>query len=478
MLPPVNWHRSLAYAMSSRWPTRYESDSNPIEFEHPTTDWRHGPSVGIGQTPIGDVDFYDDSDNSDDYEDYDRPVHATSSYPAFPRRPLIDACTNDWKSGSRYYSNSPDRAHDDEDIVQLCIATLKAPKVRRYLLVYCVLFITAFLSWTGIIQPRWREHRELTSALNEGLRLNKGGWFGINVRPQFANMIQLQTLDQKLLPRSGKTEGTHRQRRLVIIGDVHGCKDELVRLLDKVSFDPATDHLIFTGDLLSKGPDSFGVVDLARELGASCVRGNHEDRILLVRRDLNHNMFPETVSKPELGQDGRPIAEVDSHAAIAQALSNEQVEWLQACPVILRVGPIEGMGEVVVVHAGLVPGVELEKQDPSAAMNMRTIELDTHVPSKAHEGMPWTKLWNKHQSLLSTSTSSEANDVMKAPTHHTTVVYGHDARRGLQIDTYTKGLDSSCVKGGKLTAMVISTGGRQKIYQVKCQDHVRPKSKN
>jgi hypothetical protein len=60
--------------------------------------------------------------------------------------------------------------------------------------------------------------------------------------------------------------------------------------------------------------------------------------------------------------------------------------------VILRVGPIEGMGEVVVVHAGLVPGVDLENQDPSAAMNMRTLDPETRVPSSSASGTHWAEV--------------------------------------------------------------------------------------
>jgi hypothetical protein len=51
------------------------------------------------------------------------------------------------------------------------------------------------------------------------------------------------------------------------------------------------------------------------------------------------------------------------------------------------------MGPVVVVHAGLVPDVELEKQDPSSVMTMRTIDLETHVPSPKKKGMNWAKVW-------------------------------------------------------------------------------------
>jgi len=55
----------------------------------------------------------------------------------------------------------------------------------------------------------------------------------------------------------------------------------------------------------------------------------------------------------------------------------------------------------------------------------------------------------------------------------TTVIYGHDSHSGLSIRTYTKGLDSGCVKGGKLTALVIQNGGKQRIVQVRCRNYLK-----
>jgi len=57
-----------------------------------------------------------------------------------------------------------------------------------------------------------------------------------------------------------------------------------------------------------------------------------------------------------------------------------------------------------------------------------------------------------------------------------TVVYGHDSKRGLQVkNKWSKGLDSGCVSGGKLTALVVDKGGRrQYTRQVKCKDY-RPR---
>ena len=162
------------------------------------------------------------------------------------------------------------------------------------------------------------------------------------------------------------------------------------KLLEKVAFNQkGGDHLIFVGDLINKGPDSTGVVDLARQYSASSVRGNHEDRILLIRREM-------VKTKALNGSDDAEASYYSSRElnerALARSLSDEQVQWLENFPVILNVGQVPNMGQVVVVHAGLVPDIELEKQDPSSVMTMRTIDLDTHVPSPKKKGMNWAKV--------------------------------------------------------------------------------------
>jgi len=261
-----------------------------------------------------------------------------------------------------------------------------------------------------------------------------------------------------LLPRSEWPSQGEKPRRLVIVGDVHGCKDELEALLEKVSFNrDSGDHLILTGDMLNKGPKSTEVVDLARSLRASCVRGNHEDRILLLR----HQMRVEGTLKMSNSNEAQ-------ERQIARQLTEEQAAWLDGCPLILKVGQIHGMGQVVVVHGGLVPGLALDKQDPSSVMNMRTIDLDTHVPSASKNGIHWTKLFNKHQSLTESRLKESDLDPQSGLT---TVVYGHDAASSLSIKPYTKGLDSGCVKGNKLSALVIEDGGKQRTVQVKCKKY-------
>lgn len=68
------------------------------------------------------------------------------------------------------------------------------------------------------------------------------------------------------------------------IGDVQGCYSELRHLLDKIKFDPASDMVWFTGDLINRGPNNVEVLRFVRSLGerAVSVLGNHEIYTLVI----------------------------------------------------------------------------------------------------------------------------------------------------------------------------------------------------
>jgi serine/threonine protein phosphatase 1 len=71
------------------------------------------------------------------------------------------------------------------------------------------------------------------------------------------------------------------------VGDIHGCLDQLERLLDDVQPDLEKDVLLFIGDYIDRGPDSRGVVDYVLRLQQKypreqiiCLKGNHEAMLL------------------------------------------------------------------------------------------------------------------------------------------------------------------------------------------------------
>lgn len=188
----------------------------------------------------------------------------------------------------------------------------------------------------------------------------------------------------------------------------------MVALLTELSYNAGKDHLIFAGDMISKGPSSSAVIKLAMSMRASCVRGNHEDRMLLTHRDINsHGLSRVSANKgtleppsPYSGSSSDPASSEKSldtknfpHSdavdrELASSFDQKQIDWIASCPVILRLGYIRGMGETHVVHAGLAPGVDLERQEPTGVMEMRTIDIETHVPSRSADGIPWNKVIN------------------------------------------------------------------------------------
>lgn len=200
----------------------------------------------------------------------------------------------------------------------------------------------------------------------------------------------------------------------IFIGDVHGCPDEVVSLL-RACGQVAGDEIVFVGDLVAKGPDSKGVVQLVRELRARSVMGNHDDAAVRARVAMERDE-PLGRFKP-------------THREAAEALSADEAAWLASLPAYLIVEPLR----VLVVHAGLLPGRSLLAQDRADLLTMRSVTPDGKPSKRVDDGVPWASLW-------------EGPDE---------VVFGHDAIRGLQRYPKALGLDTGCVYGRRLTAWVM-----------------------
>lgn len=77
--------------------------------------------------------------------------------------------------------------------------------------------------------------------------------------------------------------------RVFVIGDIHGCVNEFNQILTAINFNSTTDQIILAGDLTATGPDSIGVIRRAQEIGALCVRGNHDDKVIRMKTYENTN---------------------------------------------------------------------------------------------------------------------------------------------------------------------------------------------
>jgi hypothetical protein len=206
-------------------------------------------------------------------------------------------------------------------------------------------------------------------------------------------------------------------QRTIIVGDVHGCADELRLLLGRCGYTKG-DRVVLAGDLVAKGPDSQGVVQFARENGLLAVLGNH-DAYALGHQSEGHKH----------GQESR--------RSYIGTLQPEDWEYLQGLPLFLRLGPAKpGVHHHVIVHAGLVPGVPLDKQKREHMLSLRSI-ADTGEPtSRLLLRYPWAARWEGPEKL----------------------VFGHDAVRGLQNWPLATGIDSGCVYGRLLTALILPEG--------------------
>ena len=84
-----------------------------------------------------------------------------------------------------------------------------------------------------------------------------------------------------------------------LIGDVHGCYDELKSLLAQAAFDPERDRLWLTGDLVARGPASLDVLRFVRSLGPAVrmVLGNHDLHLLAVYAGISRNKPKDRITR-------------------------------------------------------------------------------------------------------------------------------------------------------------------------------------
>lgn len=226
--------------------------------------------------------------------------------------------------------------------------------------------------------------------------------------------------------------------RTIVVGDVHGCLGELEALLGAVGL-RADDRLWFTGDLVNRGPDSAGVVRLARQLGARTVQGNHDEAHVRYRRHLASG------SRRPLRGDLASLSPM--FRTVHASLSDADVAWLAAAPTLAPLG-----GSWILVHAGLRPGRPLSAPDRPRTLRwlrrddgrMLTMEERDADPGAA---VHWSERWGGPWSVL----------------------YGHHAQPAVVERTRSLGIDTACVYGGALTAAcfeAFAPGERPRLVQV------------
>ena len=198
--------------------------------------------------------------------------------------------------------------------------------------------------------------------------------------------------------------------RTIVVGDIHGCFDELISLLKKLDLQSA-DKVVAVGDLTVKGPKSKDVLDLfMSDKRFSSVLGNHDLGLVRFWKGETTNL------KDSLARTWEEL----------KSVSERYLQYLASLPLMVD------LGKHLVVHAGVRPGVPLNQQSPGDLTELRTLGPDR----TSRKGMPWYEEYDGEKVVL----------------------FGHwpaaEPRRGKRAI----GLDTGCVYGYCLTAYVLETG--------------------
>ncbi|XP_041348242.1 bis(5'-nucleosyl)-tetraphosphatase PrpE [asymmetrical]-like isoform X2 [Gigantopelta aegis] len=221
-------------------------------------------------------------------------------------------------------------------------------------------------------------------------------------------------------------------KAVFVIGDIHGCYDELCELIHRATDVEPNIVIVCVGDLINNGPHSANVLKHVQGLGCHVVCGNHEEVALREVTNIKWN-------------DGYQLP--DKYHWIL-SLDPSDVQFIESLPYSISIPSLNA----IIVHAGLVPGILLEQQHTNTLAHVRNIieedyfDGDGLVPcNKPDHGVAWSTLW-------------------PGPQH---VYYGHDARRGFQNNAHATCLDTGCLYGGFLTGMFINKS--KQIIQVKAK---------
>lgn len=234
--------------------------------------------------------------------------------------------------------------------------------------------------------------------------------------------------------------------RTIVVGDVHGCLTELRTLVEKVGYRKDIDRLIVAGDIVDRGPDSAGCIRYLMDISAESVMGNHDNKLL---RRWNH--IDRARNNPKYINPMRPSE--DQERTISQ-LGELERGWLASLPYHIFLPEYN----TVVCHAGMTPGIPLERQKAETLMMLRFIDDDSgkmvgmvmpgyKQPENSHY---WAERWNGDHDVIFGHNVVSFDDI---------AIWRNDGGRAIGIDT-------GCVFGGRLTALVLNKDGNHEGVQV------------
>src|SRR5438067_4072201 len=163
-------------------------------------------------------------------------------------------------------------------------------------------------------------------------------------------------------------------QRTIVVGDIHGCYDELMDLLDKVKLDE-DDRVLAVGDLIVKGEKNREVLDLfMTDKRFSSVIGNHD---LAIRRRWSGEKIKLKSSQKKTRKELKPDRE-------------RYASYMNSLPFMID------LGTHLIVHAGVRPGVALEEQSVDDLTELRTLGQDR----TSRKGTPWYDLYRGEKTVL------------------------------------------------------------------------------
>jgi diadenosine tetraphosphatase ApaH/serine/threonine PP2A family protein phosphatase len=231
------------------------------------------------------------------------------------------------------------------------------------------------------------------------------------------------------------------EKRTIVIGDVHGCLDELDELLKLVQHDRGRDRLLFLGDLVDRGPDPVGVVRRAVELGAECLMGNHEEK------HIRWAKWESKVARGEAAKNPMKPFSTERAAQNRELVERGLIDWIERLPLWAQVDR-----SWFAVHAGAEPGKPVENQDKQSYLRCRYINADGERHKEFHptpECRLWPDAWD--------GSRLDANEPPAS------ILYGHIVESLTTVhitwssmanvhNVFTYGLDTGCCFGGRLSA--------------------------
>lgn len=200
------------------------------------------------------------------------------------------------------------------------------------------------------------------------------------------------------------------QRKILVIGDIHGCYDELQALLDKVPLS-ADDWIVHVGDLVDRGPKPNEVVDFFKTTpNAFSIMGNRDDKhILAYRGELDYN-------------NSRAITK---HQMQTADNYSQMIAYFQLLPVFME------FPSALVVHGYFEPNKRVEEQ--KRAVLLGHPEGEEHLLQNGITPETWYKFYDGDRPII----------------------VGHREYPFLNYKDRVFAIDTRCVYGGKLTALLL-----------------------